>query len=160
MRLRLWPVAPIRVPLPRILPVLLALFLLAACGSGPATGGISAGGGATSIAAGSKSAICQGLSTVTQSLTSLANASGSVTVGAVKTTQEKVASTLDKIVARVPNSAGLTQIQAANNELGKALQGYPDTTPIGETSVNAQGLKTKVAAVQAKASRLSSALKC
>ncbi|HEY7833988.1 MAG TPA: hypothetical protein VIG30_10495 [Ktedonobacterales bacterium] len=141
--------------------VLPAIFLLVACGGSPAASG-AAGTGVSSLGSSAKATICQSLATVNQSLSSLANVGDSTTVGTVKATQAKVATTLNKVVALVPGAVGsiLGQVQSANDDLGKQLQGYSDSTTIGNTSVNVQGIKSKVSAVQGKTTLLSSTLKC
>jgi uncharacterized phage infection (PIP) family protein YhgE len=138
-----------------LLPLLLTLVVLCACGQNSAPGN-------SSLSAKAKSAACQSLATVNQSLTSLANVGDNTTVGTVKAAQQKIASALNKLDTVLPNSNGpvLTQAQAANDQLGQTLQDYPDSATIGDTSVKLQGVKTKATSVQEKATQLSSSLKC
>jgi hypothetical protein len=135
-----------------------ALLAVAAC-SGTSTPATSPSGTSTVTA---KSAACNGLATLNQALNSSSNFNASTTVGEVKAAQAKVSSALNAIDALIPAASGelLGQIKSANDQLAAAIQNYPDSTPIGQTSANIQDLKTAVGNAQSKTTQLASALKC
>lgn len=109
-----------------------------------------------------KTAACNGLATVNEALTSLSNVNAKTTVGEVKAAQTKIANTLVAIQTRIPADSGdrLNQIKSANEQLGAKIQGYPDTTPIGQTSAQVQDLKAMVGNAQSKTTQLASTLNC
>ncbi|HEX9414981.1 MAG TPA: hypothetical protein VF916_15870 [Ktedonobacterales bacterium] len=138
--------------------MLVALLMLAACASDFARA-TSSSGTATTTA---KTAACNGLATVNQALASLSSINVDTTVGDVHTAQQKVTNALSAIQSRIPSDSGttLSQIKEANDQLAAKIQGYPDETPIGQTSAKIQDLKATVASVQSKTTHLASALKC
>jgi hypothetical protein len=83
-------------------------------------------------------------------------------VGDVKTAQRRVTNTLNAIASRIPSADGqlLSQLRSANAQLTAKIAGYPDETPIGQTSVKVQDLKARVATAQSKTSSLASKLNC
>lgn len=138
--------------------MLVAILMLAACDSNT-TSSVSPSGTATAPV---KTIACNGITTINQALTSLSSVNASTTVGDVKAAQRKVTSTLNAIESLIPSDSGalLGQIRSANDQLTAKVQGYPDATPIGQTSVAIQDLKTNVASAQAKTALLATALKC
>lgn len=138
--------------------MLVATLMLAACGSN-STPAASPSGTSTAPA---KTAVCNGVTGINQALTSLSGVSVNSTVGQVKSAQQRVANRLNAIESRMPSGSGalLSQIKSANDQLATKIQGYPDTTPIGQTSVNIQDLKATVANAQAQTARLATALNC
>lgn len=117
---------------------------------------------AASATASARTIACRGLTTINGTLATLLSANVNTTVGQVKSVQQKVTNTLNAVESRVPSSSeGLVgQIRSANDQLGAKLEGYPDTTPIGQTSDTVQNIKTNVASAQAKTTLLALALKC
>lgn len=138
--------------------MLVSLMMLAACGSPPAS--TTSPSGTTTAPA--KTAVCNGLGRVNQALASLSNVSASSTVGDVKAAQQKVTTALSAIESRLPSGSGplLDQLKSANDKLTAKLEGYPDSTPIGQTSVKVQDIKSSVASAQSKTTALISASKC
>jgi hypothetical protein len=69
---------------------------------------------------------------------------------------------LNSIETRLPGAAKplLSQLQAANDQLAKALQGYPSNATIGEVSIKLQNVQQTAAAAQGKTTQLASILKC
>jgi hypothetical protein len=106
--------------------------------------------------------VCQTLATIEQYLTSLSNVGENTTVGEVKSLQTKIATALTGIDKLIPGEMGptLSDLQAANNQLGASLQNYPDNATIGQTSINLQGFKNQVAKAHAAEAKLASGLKC
>jgi maltose-binding protein MalE len=142
------------------LPVVMAavVLMLASCGTGSASTP-SPSSTATTTA---KSVACSGLATVGQVLASLSDTKVTATVGDVQSAQQKVTDALNKIESKIPAASGqmLDQIRSANDQLTAKLQGYPPETPIGQTSVTVQEIKSSVASAQAKTTVLATALKC
>ena len=149
--------------LPLLLVVMLApLLALAACAS-TADSNLPATVMTTPTATGSaKVAACNGVMTMNQALSSLSNINASATVGDVKAAQAKVAKAATTVQAKIPadQEGALSQISEANAKLTEKLAGYPDSTPIGQTSTTAQDIKTRAAEVQNKTDQLASALNC
>jgi hypothetical protein len=118
---------------------------------------------ATGSAPGSaKATACQGVTTINQALTSLAALTVNATVGEVKAAQAKVATAVRTIEAQHPaDPQGLaSQVSAANANLTEKLAGYPDQTPIGQTTDTVQDLKAKAAEAQGKTAQLAATLQC
>jgi hypothetical protein len=136
--------------------MLAALLLLAACGSTPTASGT------TPPSASAKEAACAGLATINSTLTKLLSTNASTTVGEVKAAQTKITNALNTVDSHVPGAPGdlSRQIRSANAQLTDKIQGYPDSTPIGQTSENVQDIKAKAANAQAKVSLFTTLLKC
>ncbi len=109
-----------------------------------------------------KATVCQGLATINQSLTSLSNIGENTTVGQVKPVQMKISTVLTGIDKLIPSGLGstLSDLQSANNQLGAAIQSYPDTATLGQTSIRLQGFKDQIAKAQSAQTKLASGLKC
>jgi hypothetical protein len=54
----------------------------------------------------------------------------------------------------------LTRLAAANSQLAAALQGYPDSATMAETSTKVQGFQEKVVNAQGAQTALSTKLQC
>lgn len=150
--------------------LIVALLAVAACtttsptatsptGAATAPATTSPSGTATASA---KTAACNGLATVNQALTSVAGLNANTTVGEVKAAQVKVTNALNAIDALIPSASGdlLNQVKSANEQVAAAIQPYPDSTPIGQTSAKVQDLKAAVANAQTKTTQLASTLQC
>ena len=146
---------PSRVSL--LIVLLIMMLMLAACGSSSATTQPPAGSSTSSA----KATACNGLSTINQALTSLSGTQVNTTVGDVQAAQQKVTNAVNTI-AKIPAASGplLDQIKAANDQLTAKLAGYPPNTPIGQTSVKVQDVKTTAASAQSKTTAIASRLKC
>jgi hypothetical protein len=121
------------------------------------------GCGSTSTSAtGLKGLACKAVASVNSSLTSLASINSNTTVGQVKSIQQNISTQLTTVAKRVPGGGGfaMSQLTSATNQLNTALQGQPDSATLSHTSVNLQGLKSKVASAQSAVSHVSSTLKC
>jgi hypothetical protein len=136
--------------------VLLVLVLLAGCGSTA-----SSSPSATSTA-GARATACQTMTNIDQHLTSLSQVGEQTTVGEAKTLQRRVAASITVVDKLISGELGprLSNLQAANNQLGTTLANYPDTVTIGQISTKLQGFKDQVSKAQAAAADLSSGLKC
>jgi hypothetical protein len=134
--------------------IVTALLLLAACGATPTT--------ATTSGTSAKAKACAGLATINSTLTSLLSVNASTTVGDVRQAQTKITNALDTVDSHVPGPPGdlSRQIRSANAQLTDKVEGYPDSTPIGQTSESVQDIKAKATNAQAKVSLLTTALKC
>lgn len=144
-----------------LLVVMLASVLaVAACNSSSASRSTS-DPTATSTAP-AKAVVCDGVTTIDQALASLANANVSTTVGDVRAVQMKVANAVSTIQAQHPTDPQgfVSKVSAANDKLTEKLAGYPDRTPIGQTSTTIQDLKTRVADAQGKTAQLAANLGC
>lgn len=132
------------------------LLVLAGCGS---TASPSPSGTST---AGARATVCQTLATVDQHLTTLSNAGENTTIGEVKSIQTKISTALIGVDKLVPGDMGpkMSNLQAANNQLGASIQDYPENATIGQTSTRLQGFKDQVARAQAAETKLASGLKC
>jgi hypothetical protein len=144
---------------------LVALSALAACGpSAPAATHSATATTPPSHTAtpSAQAATCQRLAGVNEKLTSLANVSPNTTVGQMQATQHNITTMLNNIAAQLPSDSGpiLTQVEAANNQLGATLNAYPANTPISQTTLNLQGFKSNVAAAQTKTTQLATSAKC
>jgi hypothetical protein len=130
--------------------------LLAACSAGSGTAASSSG------TATARSTLCQGVAKLDQALTSLSQIGSNTTVGEAQAKQRQVGDALNSIEAQIPAVAKplLAQLQAANDQLAKALQGYPSDATIGEASIKLQGVQQTASAAQAKTTQLASLLKC
>jgi hypothetical protein len=146
--------------------MLAALLAIAGCG---ATTSSSTGSSATSTPSAMatstgavRTAACNGVNTINQALSNLSTATSSVTVGDVKSAQMKVANAVNNIQMQHPTDPqGLVnQVSTANQKLTEKLAGYPDTTPIGQTSDTVQDVKAKAATAQGKAQQLGTELQC
>jgi hypothetical protein len=148
--------------IPLLVVMLASLLALAACGSTAASNAVSNPPSAATATRPAKAAACNGVMTINQALSSLSDINASATVGDVKAVQAKVAKAVTTVQAHVTtNQEGIvSQISAANAKLTEKLAGYPDTTPIGQTSTTVQDIKTKAADVQNKTAQLASALNC
>ncbi|HEY7975012.1 MAG TPA: hypothetical protein VIG77_11145 [Ktedonobacterales bacterium] len=138
-----------------LLAVLLMLVTtLVACGSTSSSGSPPSGS--------AKTTVCNGLTRVNQALDSLSNVNSSTTVGEVKAAQQKVTSALSAIESQIPAASRplLDQLKSANDKLTAKLEGYPDNTPIGQTSVKVQDIKASVATAHSKTNSLISVLQC
>ena len=135
---------------------LLLVLVLAACG-----GATSSSPSATSTA-GARATACQTLANIDQHLTTLSQVGEQTTVGEVKTLQRRVAASITVVDKLIPGDMGprLSDLQAANNQLGTSMQNYPDTATIGQTSPKLQGVKDRAAKAQAAEKKLASGLKC
>lgn len=138
--------------------LLIMMLTLAACGSSSATTPPPSGSSTSSA----KAAACNGLSTINQALTSLSGTQVDTTVGDVQAAQQKVTNAVNTIASKIPATSGqlLDQIKAANDQLTAKLAGYPPNTPIGQTSVKVQDVKTTAASAQSKTTAIASRLKC
>ena len=144
--------------------MLVSVLAVAACSSSPASRSTSdptSDPTATSTAP-AKAVVCNGVTTINQALASLANANVSTTVGDVRAVQMKVANAVSTIQAQHPTDPQgfVSKVSAANDKLTEKLAGYPDRTPIGQTSTTIQDLKTRVADAQGKAAQLAANLGC
>lgn len=137
---------------------LIMMLVFAACGSASTTPPSPSGSSASSA----KASACNGLSTINQALTSLSGTQVNTTVGDVQAAQQKVTNAVNTISSKIPAASGplLDQIKAANDQLTAKLAGYPPNTPIGQTSVKVQDVKTAAASAQSKATAIASRLKC
>lgn len=147
-----------------LLTMLAGLLAIAGCGSNTASSSSAAYAPspmATSTGSARETA-CNGVSNINKALTSLSNVSANATVGDVKAAQTKVTNAVNAIQAQHPTDPqGLVnQLSTANAKLTEKLAGYPDQTPIGQTSENIQDLKARVAEAQTKTNQLSGELKC
>jgi hypothetical protein len=150
--------------IPLLIVLLVALLVVAGCGSSTtSSSSATPTSAATAISTGSAMAsACNGVTTINQALTSLSNITINATVGDVKAAQAKVANAVTMIQALHPTDPqGLvSQVNAANNKLTEKIAGYPDQTPIGQTSDTVQDVKTRVADAQSKTAKLDTELKC
>jgi hypothetical protein len=147
-----------RFPIALLIVMLVALLVIAGCG--PST---PSGSTATATATGPvKATLCNGVTTIHQTLTSLSNVTVSTTVGDVKAAQAKVSNAVTTNQQQHPaDPQGLVgQVSAANDKHTEKLAGYPDQTPIGQTSETVQDVKAKVADAQTRTQQLSTELKC
>lgn len=152
-----------RRPLSSMLVVMLALQLaVAACGSSSASHSASKPPPTATASASAEALPCHLVTTINQALSSLSNLTVSTTVGDVKAAQAKVANATKAIQAQHPTDPQgfVSQVSAANDKLTEKLAGYPDQTPISQTSDTAPDLKTKVADAQGKTDQLAAELKC
>lgn len=135
---------------------LLLVLVLAGCGRAA-----SASPSATSTA-GARATACQTLANIDQHLTTLSQVGEQTTVGEVKSLQKKVAASITVVDKLIPGEMGppMSSLQAANNQLGAAIQDHPDTATIGQTSGQLQWIKEQVAKAQAASAKLSNGLKC
>lgn len=136
--------------------VLLLVLVLAGCGStaSPAPSETST--------AGARATACQTLAKIDEHLTSLSDVGEHTTVGEVKAIQTKISTSMNVVDRLIPGDMGprLSDLHAANNQLGASIQGYPDNATIGQTSTRLQGFKDQVARAQAAETKLASGLKC
>jgi len=150
--------------IPLLVVMLVALLVVAGCDSSTtSSSNTTSSSAATATATGSaKATACNGVTTINQALTSLSNISVSATVGDVKAAQAKVANAVTIIEAQHPSDPqGLvSQVSVANDKLTEKIAGYPNRTPIGQTSDTVQDMKTKVADAQSKTDKLAAELKC
>ncbi len=109
-----------------------------------------------------KAAACNGIMTMNEALGSLSTINASTTVGDVKAVQAKVAKAAATVQARISTDqeGALSQISTANAKLTEKISGYPDKTPIGQTSTKAQDIKAKAADAQNKTDQLATSLNC
>ena len=145
-----------------LLVMLISLLAVAACGSSSASNAASKPPPTATSSASAKAVTCNSVTTINQALTSLSSITVSTTVGDVKAAQAKVANAAKEIQAQHPTDPQgfVSQVSAANDKLTEKLAGYPDQTPIGQTSDTAPDLKAKVADAQGKTEQLAAELKC
>ncbi len=150
--------------IPLLAIMLASLLAVVACGSTATSNAVAIPSStATATVTGSaKAAACNGVMSMNKALSSLSNINASATVGDVKAVQAKVAKAVTTVQTQVPTDqeGAVSQISAANAKLTEKLAGYPDKTPIGQTSTTAQEIKTKAADAQNKTDQLASALNC
>ena len=137
--------------------VVAALLLLTGCSATASASGSAAVASPT----GPAGKICQPLGTVSQTLTQLASIGDDTTIGEVKAAQQKLANAL-KALAALPGSRGSAydSIKSMSDQLAAAVKSQPDSATVGQAGPKLQGLKAKMAQVQAAATTLASSLNC
>lgn len=147
-----------------LVPILMAgLLLVAGCASAPSALTNSSPTTASGTP-GTDRPACQALAKINSSLTTLSKSGGNITVGEVKKVQAQISLALDVVSKIVPSNANVSatidKLTTANDNIGKAVEGLPDSDTLGQHSDRLQQFKAQIADAQASVSQLATKLNC